>query len=124
MKAALAGLVSKLPEPLPRHVKADVAASFQKTVTDTIVRKTLTAIDQNPEIESVCLVGGVAANEHLRVRLEQAVHIFNPEIKFFVPELKYCTDNAAMIGAAAVFHALYGKPTPWQELVADPNLSL
>lgn len=149
LKAAVAGLVSKLNEPpaphhntkrnakeyfgvknssygagLTRHVKADIAASFQKTVTDTIVRKTLSAIDQNPEIKSVCLVGGVAANEYLRVHLELAINMKHPEAKFFLPELKYCTDNAAMIGAAAVFHALYGKPTPWQEMVADPNLSL
>ncbi|MEK7170832.1 MAG: tRNA (adenosine(37)-N6)-threonylcarbamoyltransferase complex transferase subunit TsaD [Patescibacteria group bacterium] len=124
LKAAVAGLVSKLPNPLPRHVKADIAASFQKTVADTIAKKTVWALEGNPEVKSVCLVGGVAANEHLRVRLEQAVHTFNPEIKFFVPELKYCTDNAAMIGAAAVFHALYGQPTPWQDMIADPNLSL
>jgi N6-L-threonylcarbamoyladenine synthase len=124
LKAAVASLVGKLSNPLPRHVKADVAASFQKTVADTIAKKTVWALEKNPEVKSVCLVGGVAANEHLRVRLEQAVHIFNPDIKFFVPELKYCTDNAAMIGAAAVFHALYGQPTPWQDMTADPNLSL
>ncbi|KKU44383.1 MAG: Glycoprotease/Kae1 family metallohydrolase [Berkelbacteria bacterium GW2011_GWA2_46_7] len=124
LKAAVAGLVGKLPDPIPRHIKADVAASFQKTVADTIAKKTVWALEKNPEVKSVCLVGGVAANEHLRVRLEQAVHMFNSEIKFFVPEFKYCTDNAAMIGAAAVFHMLYGKPTPWQDLVADPNLTL
>ncbi len=124
LKAAVAGLVSKMPDPLPRHVKADIAASFQKTVADTIVKKSVWALEKNLEVKSVCLVGGVAANEHLRVRLEQAVHIFNPEMKFFVPELNYCTDNAAMIGAAAVFHALYGQPTPWQKLMADPNQSL
>ena len=124
LKAAVAGLVQRLPSPIPRHIKADVAASFQKTVADTIAKKTVWALEKNPEVKSVCLVGGVAANVHLRVRLEQAIHIFNPEIKFFVPEFKYCTDNAAMVGAAAVFHALYGKPTPWQDLMADPNLTL
>ncbi len=145
LKAAVAGLVGRLAPHhdtnrntkeyfgvesssygagIPRHIKADVAASFQKTVADTIAKKTVWALEKNPEVKSVCLVGGVAANEHLRVRLEQAVHIFNPEIKFFVPEFKYCTDNAAMIGAAAIFHALYGKPTPWQEMVANSNLSL
>ncbi|MDP3992937.1 MAG: tRNA (adenosine(37)-N6)-threonylcarbamoyltransferase complex transferase subunit TsaD [bacterium] len=124
LKAAVSHLVGRLPQPLTRQIKTDIAASFQKTVTDTIVRKALSAIDQYPEIKSVCLVGGVAANEYLRVHLELAINMKHPETKFFVPELKYCTDNAAMIGAAAVFHALYGKSTPWQELVADPNLSL
>ncbi len=124
LKAAVAGLVGKLADPLPRHVKADIAASFQKTVADTIAKKTVWTLDKNPDVKSVCLVGGVAANEHLRVRLEQTLHIFNPAIKYFVPEFKYCTDNAAMIGAAAVFHTLYGQPTPWQDLAADPNLAL
>src|SRR6185369_4793857 len=99
-------------------------SSFQKTVTDTIAKKTVWALEANPGVKSVCLVGGVAANEHLRTRLEQAIHVFNPEIKFFVPEFKYCTDNAAMIGAAAVFHALYGHPSDWASLQADPNLEL
>jgi len=132
LKAAVAGLVSKLPTPLPRHIKADVAASFQKTVADTIVRKLLAALEQNPQVRSVCLVGGVAANERLRVDLEQAVHQFDRRIEFFVPELKYCTDNAAMIGAAAVFHALYGlpragsrgQPADWSDIEADPNQNL
>jgi N6-L-threonylcarbamoyladenine synthase len=124
LKAAVAGLVGKLPNPIPRHIKADVAASFQKTVADTIAKKTVWALEKNPEVKSVCLVGGVAANEHLRVRLEQAVHMFNPEIKFFVPEFKYCTDNAAMIAAAACFHSLYGASTDWRKMIADPNLEL
>lgn len=124
LKAAVAGLVSKLDDPLPRHVKADIAASFQKTVADTIVRKTLEALRQNPAVKSVCLVGGVAANERLRVDLEQAVHQFDGKTKFFVPELKYCTDNAAMIGTAAIFHALYGQPGDWASVEADPNLAL
>ena len=124
LKAAVAGLVSKLPEPLPRHIKADVAACFQKTVADTIIRKTLGALEQHPSVKSVCLVGGVAANEHLRTRLEQAVHQFDRKIEFFMPEFKYCTDNAAMIGAAAVFHTLYGQPSSWSGIEANPNLEL
>jgi len=124
LKAAVGSLVQKLPQPLTRQIKSDLAASFQKTVSDTIKRKTLSALDQNPEIKSVCLVGGVAANQHLRANLELAIYLNHPRIKFFLPDLKYCTDNAAMIGAAAIFHTRYGHPTPWQELIADPNLAL
>lgn len=124
LKAAVSNLVHKLPQPLTRQIKSDIAASFQKTVADTIVRKTLSALDQSPEVKSVCLVGGVAANEYLRVHLEMAINMKHPRVKFFLPELKHCTDNAAMIGAAAVFHRLYGKPTQWQEISADPNLLL
>lgn len=124
LKAAVSGLVRELPDPLPRHIKADIAASFQKTVADTIAKKMVWALEKNPDVKSVCLVGGVAANEHLRVRLEQAIHMFSPMIKFFVPDFALCTDNAAMIGAAAVFHALYGKPVNWYDVVADPNLEL
>ena len=124
LKAAVSNLVQKLPQPLTRQIKSDIAASFQKTVTDTIVRKTLTALDQHPEVRSVCLVGGVAANEYLRIHLELAINLKHPKARFFLPELKYCTDNAAMIGAAAVFHGLYGKPVNWYDISADPNLEL
>src|SRR3989344_187333 len=103
------------------HTKADIAASFEATVVNTIIRKTLTALKRYPGVKSVCLVGGVAANHHLRVELEKAVKTFDGDIGYFVPELKYCTDNAAMIGSAAIHHHLFGKPDSWSSVEADPN---
>lgn len=123
LKAATSFLLTKLPQPLPEHLKADVAASFQSTIAQAIVRKTQFALEKYPEVQSVCLVGGVSANSHLRAQLEQMI---NQEGKrrFFVPKMDYCTDNAAMIGAAAVYHYLFSKPDNWYDLEADPNRQL
>jgi len=124
LKGAVAHQVAKLPNPLPRHTAADIAASFQKTVSETIKKKMLRALHVYPGIKSVCLVGGVAANRHLRTSLEQAINANHPSLRFVVPDLKYCTDNAAMIGAAAVYHHLFGHVDDWASITADPNLEL
>ncbi|QQG49735.1 MAG: tRNA (adenosine(37)-N6)-threonylcarbamoyltransferase complex transferase subunit TsaD [Candidatus Berkelbacteria bacterium] len=124
LKGAVAHQVAKLPDPLPRHTAADIAASFQKTVSETIKRKMLRALQENPGVKTVCLVGGVAANKHLRHSLEHALNQEQPQIRFVVPDFKYCTDNAAMIGAAAVYHHLFGRADDWASVEADPNLEL
>lgn len=124
LKGAVSHLVQKLPQPLSRHTKADIAASFQKTVSETIKKKMLRAVASYPGIQTVCLVGGVAANKHLRHTLEQAIHQNYPQTRFIVPPFEYCTDNAAMIGAAAVFRHLFGRPDRWASVEADPNLKL
>jgi len=86
--------VEKLTPPYP---VADLCASFQDAVTRVLVRKTLEAQKQlgTPRI---VLAGGVAANRELRARLmEQA------PVPVYVPKHEFCTDNAAMIAAAAHF---------------------
>ncbi len=124
IKASVAHLISQLPQPLAQHTKADIAASFEHVVAETIARKTLTAMRYYPGIKSVCLVGGVSANTYLRKHLEQAVKTATPEIQYIVPPFEFCTDNAAMIGAAAVYHHLFGKPDDWRNVEVDPNREL
>lgn len=125
LKAAVYNLViNKLPQPLAAHTKADIAASFQATVGKIIIENTIAALQGYPGVKSVCLVGGVSANRHLRSELEKAVRMIRPQVKFIVPPFEYCTDNAAMIGAAATFHHLFGHPDDWAGVEADPNLSL
>lgn len=124
LKASVAYTVVKLPKPLAEHTKADLAACFQKTVTDTILRKVATALKKNPEIKSVCLVGGVSANLHLRKNLEEMINEDFKGLSFFVPDLQYCTDNAAMIASAAAHHYLFGQPNRWYDTEADPGLTL
>ncbi len=124
LKGAVAHQVAKLPQPLARHTAADIAASFQRTVAETIKKKMLRALQENPGVQTVCLVGGVAANQHLRVSLEKAVNQFHTGIRFVVPPREYCTDNAAMVGAAAIYHHLFGRPDDWYTVEADPNLEL
>lgn len=124
LKAAVVSLVGKLPKPLAAHTRADLAASFQATVSRIIARNTARAVQSFPEIRSVCLVGGVAANDHLRTNLERTVKQARPACHFIVPPYEYCTDNAAMIGAAALFHHLFGKADNWAGVTVDPNLKL
>ncbi len=102
LKGAVFHQISKLPDPIPKHTVADIAASFQRTVSATIKKKMLRALQSYPGIKSVCLVGGVAANHHLRQTLEEAINQNHPNMRFIVPKFEYCTDNAAMIGAAGL----------------------
>ncbi len=88
--------------------KADIAASFQQAVIDTLVAKTLRAAKEC-KAKTVSLSGGVAANKKLRRDLASAAR--QHHLQFLVPSLKLCTDNAAMIALAACFR-LRGKFKP------------
>ncbi|WP_412988671.1 tRNA (adenosine(37)-N6)-threonylcarbamoyltransferase complex transferase subunit TsaD [Pediococcus siamensis] len=79
--------------------KADLAASFQQSVIDVIVKKTLWACDQFA-IKQLILAGGVAANHGLRDTLATELAAKQPQLDFVKAPLKLCGDNAAMIGAA------------------------
>ena len=88
------------PNHLPVH---DLAASFQAAVVEMLVTKTArAALDFNAK--AVHLAGGVSANRALRKAMQQAV-----EIPVRLPPLELCTDNAAMIAAAAHWHYLHGR---------------
>lgn len=76
----------------------DLAASFQQSVIDVLVTKTLKATEKY-NVKQVLLAGGVAANKGLRAALEEA-YASSPNIKLIIPPLALCTDNAAMIAAA------------------------
>ena len=78
--------------------KADVATSFQESVVDVLTKKTMMAVG-NYGVDHLIIAGGVAANSGLRSRFEMLCQ--EQGIKLSIPQLKYCTDNAAMIGAAA-----------------------
>ena len=124
LKGSVFHTIQKQKQPLSEHLRADIAASFQDTVARTIARKTVSALQSNPQVRSVCLVGGVAANQHLRVELEKAINNTRSDVRFCMAPLKYCTDNAAMVGAAAVYKHLFGKPDNWYNVRANPNLEL
>jgi N6-L-threonylcarbamoyladenine synthase len=84
----------------------DLAASFQDRVVNILVKKTIRAIKEYG-VKQLLLAGGVAANKGLRTALEKACSDNN--IEFVVPPIKYCTDNAAMIGAATYYAAKKGR---------------
>lgn len=80
--------------------KEDLAATFQERVTTILTKKTIAAAKEY-NIKQILLSGGVAANKGLRECLEKACKDNN--IELVVPPIKYCTDNAAMIGCAGFY---------------------
>ena len=99
----------------------NLAASFQESVIDVLVTKTVKATKEY-KVKQVLLAGGVAANKGLRAALEHAFSDM-PEVKLIIPPLSLCTDNAAMI--AAVGSVLYenGKRSSYA-LNANPGLDI
>ncbi|MGM0855187.1 MAG: tRNA (adenosine(37)-N6)-threonylcarbamoyltransferase complex transferase subunit TsaD [Bacillota bacterium] len=84
----------------------DLAASFQASVIDVLVTKTVKAVKQYG-VEQVLLAGGVAANKGLRAALQEAFE--GVEAELIIPPLSLCTDNAAMIAAAGTVLFEQGK---------------
>ncbi len=79
--------------------KYDICASFQKTAVLHIMQKLKKLFKQNPP-KNFAIVGGASANIHLRTQLEELCKTYNTTL--YLSELKYCSDNAAMIGRVAV----------------------
>ena len=100
--------------------QADVAASFQKAVTDVLVGNAMHAVEEFG-VDKFAIAGGVAANSALRQAMAQACE--ERGIKFYYPSPIYCTDNAAMIGVAAYYEYINGTRHGW-DLNAVPNLRL
>jgi len=101
----------------------DLSASFEAAATDMLTRNLERAIKRYKPV-SVLLSGGVAANTVLRHKIGTLIENAYPKIKYYYPPINCCTDNAAMIAAAAHFHALKGDYTDPQNLIPDPNLKL
>src|SRR3989339_1224739 len=95
---------------------------FQQAAVDTLVFKTIKAAEKY-KAKTVMLAGGVAANTELRKQLEKAVEE-KLKAAFVMPDLKYTTDNAAMVASAGYFRALKKNFTPWEKLKVDCNLEL
>ncbi len=100
--------------------RADVAASFQKAVIDVLVEHTMEAADALG-LPRLAIAGGVAANSSLRMAFVRACE--EKKIAFYHPSPSLCTDNAAMIGAAAYYEYRSGRRSGL-DLNAVPNLKL
>ena len=101
-------------------VPADIAASFQKAVTDVLIAHAMHAAKEF-KIDKLAIAGGVASNSVLREGMRAACE--KRGISFYHPSPIFCTDNAAMIGAAAYYEYLAGTRHGW-DLNAVPNLKL
>ena len=100
--------------------RADVAASFQKAVVDALVSRAV-RLAKECGMEKLAIAGGVASNSALRAAIQEECAKNN--IGFYSPSPILCTDNAAMIGAAAYYEYIKGVRHGY-DLNAVPNLKL
>ena len=99
---------------------ADVAASFQKAVTDVLVEHSLTAVKAFG-YDKFAIAGGVASNSHLRQAFERECSA--NKVQFFHPSPVFCTDNAAMIAVAGYYDFIRGIRSGY-DLNAVPGLKI
>ena len=98
----------------------DLAASFRRAVVDCLVKNTVAAARQTGA-KKIVIAGGVSANRLLRARLQEECQKNGWE--FFRPELCYCGDNAAMVGAQGYYEFLQGN-LAGMELNACANMAV
>lgn len=101
-------------------IKEDIAASFQEAVVDVLVEKSFRLLKEKGR-DKLAIAGGVAANSHLKNKMEEKAQ--ENGIKIYFPTNILCTDNAAMIGSAGYYNYMNGKISGL-DLRVDPNLSL
>ncbi len=89
--------------------RADVARAFQDAVVDTLVIKCRRALDQE-QLDTLVIAGGVSANTHLRLRLDEALSARGGRV--YYPALRYCTDNGAMIAYTGCQRLMAGESDP------------
>ena len=142
----------ELKEHLTEQQRADFASCFQRVAAEILVEKMRMALRMHPEVRSVVLAGGVSANQKLRGMMAEAVEEMREErkadggraaaaaeeerkasggrtaaageasLEFYEPEAKYAGDNAAMVGAAAVYSLWAGaKPVDGYDLEIAPR---
>ncbi len=116
IKTAVINLNHKTPD----LNKANLCASFEKAATQMLLNNVKKVIEID-NIDKIVLAGGVSANSYIRNEFDKFSKERNIEVLY--PELKYCTDNAAMIASAGYFNFMEGKLGDLS-LNAIPNLKL
>lgn len=106
LKSAVINKLHNLNQKGISYNKEDVAASFQASVIDVLTTQTFKALEDY-DIKQLLICGGVAANRGIRARMQMMCD--SNDVKLLIPPLNLCTDNAAMIGAAAYYEYIAGK---------------
>ena len=104
---------------LDENRKNVLAYDLQRAIVEVLISKLSLALDENG-VKSILVGGGVVANDHFRKHLKLLGEKY--KIPVFIPEIKYCSDNAAMVGAAAVVSKT--KALGVDQFFADPSLRL
>lgn len=118
LKSAIINLVHNEEQRGNEIRKKDLATSFQNTVVEIITKKTMKAL-RDYNVNNLIVAGGVAANKGLRENLISLCNENNIHLSF--PEMKYCTDNAAMIAASGYYAYIRGDRA---DLTLNPQSSL
>lgn len=121
LKSAFINLVHNAEQRGEKLNQQDLAASFQASVVEVLVFKTLRACKTYP-VKQLIIAGGVAANRGLREKMAAVIEEELPTVKLIIPPLRLCGDNAAMIGAAAHIE-LQKQAFADMSLNANPSLA-
>ena len=121
IKTAVINFIHNKEQRKEEFSKADVARSFEESVTDELCGKAIRAV-KNCGLNKLVIAGGVGANSMLRSKLDEACR--KEGIEIYYPVLKYCTDNASMIGSAAYYYIKDKKGFADLTLTAKPNVDL
>jgi N6-L-threonylcarbamoyladenine synthase len=100
LKTSVRREIEKLGEVITMQDKHDICASFQTTIGDIIINRLSNALALSPGVNNLVIAGGVAANQYIKKLIQDFAD--NNNLSLVVPPVKLCTDNAAMIGWAAI----------------------
>lgn len=101
IKTAVLNTLNQMQQKGEEIPRADIAAGFTEAAVSSVVIKLGMAFDRNPDMKTLVIAGGVAANSHLRTALEKFTQ--KRGIALYMPDRSLCGDNASMIGAVAFF---------------------
>jgi len=106
----------------------EMCREVQQAIIDVLIHKTIKAA-KDFRVKSIIFGGGVVANEELRKQFQEKIRKdYNPptapDIKYLIPDTKYCTDNAVMVAIAAYFHRQEVKRVNWKKIAVDANLKI
>lgn len=120
-KTAVINYIHKLEQNNQQVPVKDICASFERLAVEELVEKTISAT-KHFGYDKIVVAGGVSANKRLREDLTKSAT--NENIKVFLPDLEYCTDNAAMIGSAGYYAYINNQGIADLTLAPKPNLAL